>query len=83
MQHHLTVLLSKQPSHLTLHVGTNNSLDGTKNAEDMFDEILELRRYAGSLVPGVCVVVLCAIIRKDDSKANLKVIQCYAHLGLT
>ena len=64
-----------------LHVGTNDAPDGMKNAEDIFDEILELKRYAESLVPGICVVVSCPIIRRDNSKANLKVIHLRSMLG--
>ena len=72
--HHLTALLRKKTSHLVLHVGTNDTPNAYKKAEDILSEILELKRYAESLVPGICVVISCPIIRKDDSKANIKVV---------
>ena len=74
MQHHLTALLRKQPSHLVLHVGTNDTPDDTKKAEDIYEEILELKRYTESLVQGITVVISCPIIRRDNNKANVKVI---------
>ena len=74
MRHHLTALLRKKPTYVILHVSTNDAHDEAKNPEDIFDELLDLKRYVESLVPGVKVMLSCPIVRKDDGIANAKVI---------
>ena len=80
MQHHLTALLRKQPSHLVLHVGANDASNDDKRAEDIVNEILELKHFAESLVSGIKVAISCPITRTDNHKANVKVIHIRALL---
>ena len=74
MGHHLTALLRKKPSYLLIHVGTNDAPDEEKRAEDIFNDIINLKSYAESLVPGIKVTISCPTIRKDENAAKVKVI---------
>lgn len=74
MQHHLTALLRKRPKCLILHIGANDTSTDTKTAEEIYEEILELKRYTESIVPDIRVVISCPIVRKDINKAHIKVI---------
>ena len=80
MRHHLTAWLRKKPSHVVIHVGTNDTTNEKKSAEEIYDELVELKSYAESLVPGAKVVISCPIVRRDDKAANVKCIAVRAML---
>ena len=80
MGHHLTALLRKRPTYVLLHAGTNDAPDKDKTAESIFQEILDLKSYIESIIPGVKVTISCPIIRKDEHAANVKVIHLRALL---
>ena len=80
MKHHLTAWLRKRPSHLVIHVGTNDATNKKSTAEEIYNELLELKAYAESIVPGIRVFISCPIVRRDDKSANMKVISVRAKL---
>ena len=80
MRHHLTALLRKKPTYVVLHASANDAPNENKTAEGIYNELLDLKKYVESLVPGVKVVLSCPMVRKDDSSANAKVIHIRAML---
>ena len=80
MRHHLAAWLRKKPSHVVIHVCTNDTTNTKKSAKQIYDELVELKTYAESLVPGVKVVISCPIVRRDDKAANVKCISIRAML---
>jgi hypothetical protein len=74
MGHHLTALLRKKPSYVLIHAGTNDIPDEDKTAEDIFRDIINLKSYVESVVPGVKVTISCPVIRNDERVNKLKVV---------
>ena len=74
MYDHLNPYLRKKPKYLILHIGTNDASIQEKTSDVIFDEILQLKRYAESKVPDIKVTISCPIIRLDNSLANLKIV---------
>ena len=80
MRHHLTALLRKKPTYVILHASANDAPNENKTAEGIYYELLDLKKYAECLVPGVKVILSCPMIRNDDCNANAKVIHIRAML---
>ena len=80
MHHHLTALLRKKPTYVVIHAGTNDSVNEEKSSGDIFNEIVELKKFVEVQVPGVKVTISCPIVRRDNNKANVKVIHIRAML---
>ena len=74
MGHHLTALLRKKPTYVLIHAGTNDTPDEDKTAEDIFRDIINLKSYVESQVPGVKVTISCPVIRNDERVNKLKVV---------
>ena len=74
MGHHLTALLRKKPTYVLIHAGTNDTPDEDKTAEDIFRDIINLKSYVESPVPGVKVTISCPVIRNDERVNKLKVV---------
>ena len=66
---YLTPLLKKKPSNIILQIGTNDALD--KNADQIYNEIINLKQYIEDILPSVSVYLSCPVLRVDDSQANL------------
>jgi hypothetical protein len=76
MKHHLKAHLLRNPDHLLLEVGTNDA--GKKkemSSEDIFNGIMDLKRFAEQQVPGIVVTILCPIVRTDDILAHTRLMQ--------
>ena len=74
MRHHLTALLRKKPTYVLIHASTNDAPDEDKSAVDIYNELISLKEHVESLVPGVKVTLSCPIVRRDDGRANAKMI---------
>ena len=61
-------LLKKKPSHIIMHIGTNDSVD--KPAKDIYVELINLRDYINQVLPNTKVYLSCPILRKDIARAN-------------
>ena len=75
MQDHLNAILRKQPSHLILHVHSNDASDKNTTSDDMYDGIVELKSFAETKVKDIKVTISCLILRIDNTIANAKQIQ--------
>jgi hypothetical protein len=70
MYDHLEPHLSKKPSTLVLHIGTNNTADQTSN--EILEEILQLDKWIETKTEGrMKRFYSMPIIRYDDAKATL------------
>ena len=68
MYDYLKPLLSKMPTNVILHVGTNDA--STKSANAMFEELENLKKYVHNVLPDANVYLSTPTIRVDDQKAN-------------
>ena len=68
----LNAFLRKKPSHLILHVGSNDASDKNLSPNDLFSRLIRLNTYAKYLVPGICVYFSGPIVRTDNNAANVK-----------
>ena len=68
MYDYLKPLLSKMPTNVILHVGTNDA--PTKSANAMFEELENLKKYVHNVLPDANVYLSTPTIRVDDQKAN-------------
>lgn len=80
MRYHLTALLRKKPTYLVLHACTNDASVKDKSAEEIYENLINLKTYAEEQLPSVKVIISCPIIRKDNPTANIKVIHIRAML---
>ena len=71
---HLKALLRKKPKYLIIHAGANDATNNEKSADTLYNEIIRLKNFATSLVPGIIVTISCPIVRRDNGPANIKVI---------
>ena len=69
MYDYLLPLLKKRPKYLILQIGSNDA--PRKTAKQIFDEMLELKRFINHLLPSVIVYFSCPVLRLDDANANL------------
>ena len=74
MYEHLTALLRKIPKYLILHVGANDTTNEKKTVSMIYEEIVRLKLFAEAKVPGIIVTISCPIVRRDNEKANIKVL---------
>ena len=65
---YIAPLLKKIPTNIILHIGSNDS--PYKPADDIYNEIMNLKRYIENVLPSVIVYLSCPVIRADDIKAN-------------
>ena len=85
MKDYLKPLLRKNPTTLILHVGTNDASNLKENADEIFNELLELKNEILRTLPSCHVIISTPTQRKDNMKANskLKVLnQKIAALGM-
>ena len=75
MKDHLNAILRKQPSHLILHVHSNDASDKNTTSDDMYDGIVELKSFAETKVKDIRVTISCPILRMDNTVANAKQLQ--------
>ena len=72
MKDYLKPLLRKNPTTLILHVGTNDASNGKENAEEILNELLELKKEIIRTLPSCKVIISMPTQRKDNVKANGK-----------
>ena len=77
MYDYLKPLLKKNPD-ISLHVGTNNSVNET--SRDILNEILSLKNFNEKLCPTCKVIVSNLIYRSDNGKASPTVKKLNDHL---
>ena len=75
MLDHLKPLLRKKPDHLILHTSTNDAVESSTSADDIYDRLIDLKELAESSVPGIKVSLSCPTLRHDDGMANAKLVQ--------
>ena len=68
MYDYLAPLLRKKPATIILHIGSNDS--SHKGANEIFDEITNLKDYIQKILPSVKIYLSCPVIRTDNSQAN-------------
>ena len=73
MKDYLKPLLRKNPTTLILHVGTNDASNGKENADEIFNDLLELKNEILRTLPSCHVIISMPTLRKDNMKANGKV----------
>ena len=74
MYDHLNALLRKKPTYLILHVGTNDASKESTTSDMVYDELIHLKDYAESKVPGMKVIISCPVVRSDNKLANMKIL---------
>ena len=72
MQDHLNAILRKKPSHLILHVHSNDASNKDTTSDEMFDSLVALKTFAENKVEGMKVTLSCPILRTDNAIANFK-----------
>ena len=68
MEDYLKPLLKKKPSHLILHVGTNDTTNSS--SDNVVARILNLKEWIKTQLPDCRVVISLPIRRVDNSKAD-------------
>ena len=71
---HINPYLRKQSKYIIIHIATNDALIKDKTSDIIFEQMLQLKRYVESNVPGIEVTISCPVIRSDNGLANLKII---------
>ena len=61
----LAPLLQKKPEYVVLHVSTNDST--ILSADNVLKELIQLKHYVESSVPGITVIISEPITRYDDN----------------
>ena len=75
MRDHLNAILRKEPTRLILHVHSNDASNKATTSDDLYDGLMDLKRFAESKVKNIKVTFSCPIIRTDNAIANAKQIQ--------
>lgn len=75
---YLVPLMAKCPSRVIIQAGCNDALE--KSSQMILDELLQLKHYVESKLPGVKVTLSCPVIRIDNSKARLTLLQLRSKL---
>ena len=65
---YIAPLLKKEPAHIILHIGTNDST--FKSARHIHDEIMNLKNHINEVLPNTVVHLSCPILRVDNGAAN-------------
>ena len=66
---YITPLLKKKPTNIILQIGSNDAPN--KTADQIFEEISNLKRYIEDILPSAKIFVSCPLVRLDNSHANL------------
>lgn len=66
---YLLPLLKKKPAYIILHIGSNDSIN--KTADQIADEMKNLKRFIEATLPSVKIFVSCPVVRTDNMRANL------------
>ena len=69
MYDYIKPLLKKQPTHLLLHVCSNDA--PFKSSNQILDELLLLKRYIENSVQGINVIISKPLLRIDNPKARI------------
>ena len=75
MRDHLNAILRKQPDHLIIHAHSNDASNQGTSADDMVDQLMDLKSFSEGKVPNIKVTFSCPIMRTDNALANAKQIQ--------
>ena len=67
MYSYLEPLLRKEPSHILLHVGTNDS--GVKSSEEIVSELLQLKSHVKGILPNCTIYISLPTLRTDNPYA--------------
>ena len=78
IRRNLIPIIEKKPSHLTIHVGKNDTKRFT--AREILDRLLNLKKFVSDQVPDCKVIILTPIVRSADGKSALTVSQLTNHL---
>ena len=71
MYDYIAPVLKKKPTHIILHVGTNDST--FKPSKDIYEEIMNLKTYINEVLPATIVYLSCPTLRVDSGSANRKI----------
>jgi hypothetical protein len=69
---HLRPHLRKKPTHLILQVGTNDAQNRDVTSDKIYEDLIDLKNYCETTVPGIQVFISCPIVRTDNKWANAK-----------
>lgn len=72
MKDHLNALLRRKPDHLIIHAHSNDAGNKNVSADMLYDRLLDVKRHAENVVPGISVTISTPILRQDDPRANAK-----------
>ena len=62
-------LLKKKPTNIILQIGSNDAPN--KTADQIFEEINNLKRYIEDKLPSMKIFLSCPVLRVDNSHAHL------------
>ena len=68
MHDYVKPLLRKKPSHVILHVGTNDAVNSDSNA--IVNQLINLKEYIENELPNSTVTLSLPMLRADNAKAN-------------
>ena len=68
MYDYLTPLLKKEPDHILLHVGSNNT--ATMSSGRILDDLLKLKLFIQTKLPNTKIILSQPTIRNDNAKAS-------------
>ena len=71
MYPYLVPLIEKKPSHVILHVASNDSVNVNKSHEELTNEILQLKHYLEKALPQSVIILSFPIIRTDNRRADV------------
>ena len=66
--HHIIPLVEKSPTYIVLMIGTNDS--HTKNADEIINEVKELKLFIEELLPKTKIIISCPTKRIDNEIAG-------------
>ena len=67
MRYNLIPLIRKEPSHLIIHVGTNDAKKFT--SREILDQLLNLKKIVSEQVPDCKVIIPTPTVRSDESRS--------------
>ena len=73
-------LLSKKPSHVMLHVGTNDEPNKDATADSILNGLLDIKKDIEAKLPNVTVTISTPIRRTDQTSAG-KIIEEINNIG--
>ena len=78
IKYELMKIIPKVPSHIILHVATNNAT--TDSSRQICDDLLFLKFLINDKLPSCKVSISCPTMRLDNRKANLTLLHLNGHL---